>query len=84
CFLVGLSPLPIPSMLVLAAFGRLPGVFVSCWVGARTTELPVWAWIPLGGGAGALAWAFWRYRTRLESWMTRLIQRMAERKPSTS
>jgi len=81
CFLIGLSPLPIPSMLVLAALGRLPGVFVSCWVGARATELPVWAWLPLGGSAGALAWLFWRYRARLESWITRLIQRLVGQWP---
>lgn len=60
CFLIGLSPLSIPSMLVLAALGRLPGLFVSCWVGAYATQLPWWAWIPLGVGAGALAWLFWR------------------------
>ncbi|HEY71882.1 MAG: TVP38/TMEM64 family protein [Chloroflexi bacterium] len=76
CFLIGLSPLSIPSMLVLATFGRLPGVFVSCWVGARAAQLPVWAWIPLGGGAAALAWLFWRYQARLESWIVNLIERL--------
>ncbi|RLC99979.1 MAG: TVP38/TMEM64 family protein [Chloroflexi bacterium] len=60
CFLIGLSPLSIPAMLALAAFGRLPGVFVSCWMGAYATQLPWWAWIPLSGGAAALAWAFRR------------------------
>jgi len=79
CFLVGLSPLAIPPTVVLATLGRLPGVFVSCWVGAYATELPWWAWIPLGGGAAALAWAFWRYQTQLESLMVRLIQRFVKR-----
>jgi len=76
CFLVGLSPLAIPRMVVLAALGRLPGVFISCWVGAYATALPWWAWIPLGGGAAGLAWAFWRYRERLECLVVRLIQRL--------
>lgn len=76
CFLIGLSPLAIPPMVVLAALGRLPGVFVSCWVGVYATGLPWWAWIPLGGGAAALAWFFWRYQARLESSMVRLIQRL--------
>jgi len=79
CFLVGLSPLALPRMIVLATIGRLPGVFVSCWVGACATELPWWAWIPLGGGAAALAWGFWRYRAQLESlaahWIHRLVRR---------
>ena len=77
-FLIGLSPLSIPRMLVLATFGRLPGVFVSCWVGARATTLPWWAWIPLGGGAAGMAWLFWRYQSELENLTVRLIQRLTE------
>jgi len=77
-FLIGLSPLSIPRMLVLVTFGRLPGVFVSCWVGARATTLPWRAWIPLGGGAAGIAWLFWRYQSELENLTVRLIQRLTE------
>jgi uncharacterized membrane protein YdjX (TVP38/TMEM64 family) len=76
-FVIGLSPLSIPRMLILTMLGRLPGVLVSCWVGARATAVPWWAWIPLGGGAAALAWLFWRYQTELESLVVRLIRRLA-------
>ena len=76
CFLIGLSSLSIPRMVVLATLGRLPGVFVSCWVGAYATELPWWAWIPLGGGAAALAWAFWHYQAQLEAAVVQLIHRL--------
>lgn len=79
CFLIGLSPLPIPRMVVLATLGRLPGVFVSCWVGAHAAELPWWAWLPLGGGAAALAWLFWRYQARLEALVLRVIRRLTAR-----
>lgn len=78
-FLIGLSPLSIPRMLVLATLGRLPGVIVSCWVGARATELPWWAWLPLGGGAAGLAWLFWRYQDELEDLMVRLIHGLVSR-----
>ncbi|MBE9508674.1 MAG: TVP38/TMEM64 family protein [Chloroflexi bacterium] len=84
CFLIGLSPLAIPRMLVLAMIGRLPGVFVSCWIGANASELPWWAWIPLGGGAAALAWAFWRYQARLETAMVYLIQKLTVGVPQAS
>jgi uncharacterized membrane protein YdjX (TVP38/TMEM64 family) len=79
CFLIGLSSLSIPRMLVLATLGRLPGVFVSCWMGAYATEWPWWVWIPLGGAVTGLAWLFWRYQAQLESLIVRLIQRLTRR-----
>jgi len=79
CLLIGLSPLSIPRMLVLATLGRLPGVFVSCWLGARTVAFPTWAWVALGGGAGTLAWLFWRYHEELEGSVLGLIRRLTGR-----
>ena len=43
CFVVGLSQLDLRQMIVLAKLGRLPGVSISCRVGAHATELPPWA-----------------------------------------
>lgn len=83
CFLVGLSPLPILRMGVLSALGGLPGVFVSCWVGANASNLPWWAWIPLIGGAAVLGWVFWRYETRLEETMVGVAERLAPRRAQT-
>jgi uncharacterized membrane protein YdjX (TVP38/TMEM64 family) len=79
CFLIGLSPLSIPRMLVLTTLGRLPGVFVSCWVGAYATALPWWAWLPLAGVTAGLAWLFWRNQARIEGLIARLIQRLVRR-----
>jgi uncharacterized membrane protein YdjX (TVP38/TMEM64 family) len=78
-FLIGLSPLSIPPMLVLATLGRLPGVFVSCWIGANAALLPWWAWGVLGGGAAALAWLFWQRQTQLEDFTLRLIRSVQRR-----
>ena len=76
CFLIGLSSLAIPRMLVLAMIGRLPGVIASCWLGANTPEMPPWAWIPLGGGAVGLAWVFWRYQAQMEAAMVQMVRRL--------
>jgi uncharacterized membrane protein YdjX (TVP38/TMEM64 family) len=73
-FLIGLSQLSIPRMLVLTTLGRLPGVFISSWVGARTHALPWWTWVPLVGGAAGLAWLFWRYQGEIEDLTLRLIR----------
>ena len=82
-FLIGLSPLSIPRMLVLATLGRMPGVFVSSWVGARARDLPWWAWIPLGSAATGLAWLFWHYQEELENLIVGLIQRVTGRHRAT-
>jgi uncharacterized membrane protein YdjX (TVP38/TMEM64 family) len=79
CFLIGLSSLSIPRMLILLMPARLPGVIVSCWVGAHATEVPWWAWFPLGGGVAALAWLFWRYQSDVERRMVDLIERIGQR-----
>ena len=76
CFIIGLSPLSIPYMLILAGVGRLPGLLVASWVGASATELPLWAWGALAVGAVGLALAFWRYQRPLEEATTRLIRRL--------
>jgi uncharacterized membrane protein YdjX (TVP38/TMEM64 family) len=81
CFLIGLSPLSIPRMVVLSALGGLPGVFTSSWIGANASTWPWWAWIPLIGATAALAWVFWRYEARLEAAMLHLIQRVTKQRP---
>ena len=80
CFLIGLSSLSIPRMLLLAALARLPGVFVTCWMGAYATELSWGVWILLGAGAAGLAWVLWRCQTQLEAATVQLIQRLARRR----
>ena len=73
CLVIGLSPLSIPRMVVLATLGRLPGVVVSSCVGAQGYTLPRWAWIPLAAGASGLAWLFWRYQKVMEELMVQLV-----------
>jgi len=77
CLIIGLSTLGIPRMVVLAMIGRLPGVLVSCWLGAYASSLPPLAWVPMAAGAALLAWLFWRYQARLEAAATRLADRLA-------
>lgn len=73
CFVAGLSPLPIPYMLLLAGVGRLPGLLVSCWIGANATRPPASLWAVLVGGGLAVAFLFGRYRERIEDALLRFI-----------
>lgn len=76
-FVIGLSSLPIHSMLVLGLLGRLPGVFVSSWIGANAASMPLWAWVPLVAGVGGLAWLFLRYGDNVEMQLIRALSRLA-------
>ena len=82
CFVIGLSLLSIPRMVVLATLGRLPGVFVSSWFGAHATDLPLWTWVPLVAGSAGMAWVFWRYEARIEALAVRVIRSLLPARPS--
>jgi uncharacterized membrane protein YdjX (TVP38/TMEM64 family) len=83
CFLIGLTQLSIPHMLLLSALGGLPGVFVSCWAGANALDKNPWMWIPLGAVGLALALLFRRYEARLEAAMGGIVQRLAQGRVQT-
>ncbi|MCX7856354.1 MAG: hypothetical protein N2556_10400, partial [Anaerolineae bacterium] len=75
CFVIGLSPLSIPYMLLLAGVGRLPGLVVSSWVGANATRPPAEVWAVLVGGGLALAYLFGRYREQIEDALLQVVGR---------
>jgi uncharacterized membrane protein YdjX (TVP38/TMEM64 family) len=79
-FVVGLSALPIPRMIVLGILGRLPGIFGASWIGANAAALPVWAWVPLIAGMAVLAWLFLRFGDQVEDALVRVIQQLTSRR----
>lgn len=66
CFLAGLSPLPLAELVVLAAIGRLPGIFVANFVGANAAALTQTQGAFFIAVLAAIALAFWRYQERVE------------------
>lgn len=73
CFVIGLSPLSIPAMWLLAGIGRLPGLVVAAWVGANATRPPAGVWAALVGGGLVLVYLFGRYREHVEDALLRII-----------
>jgi len=69
CFLAGLTPLPLAELVVLAAFGRLPGIFVANFVGANAAALTRTQGVIFIAALAAIALAFWRYQARVEAAM---------------
>jgi len=81
CFLAGLTPLPLPKLVVLAAIGRLPGIFVANLVGANAAALTRSQVAFFAAILAAIALAFWRYQERVETgmlkiaaWLTDLVR----------
>ena len=81
CFLAGLTLLPLPELVVLAAIGRLPGILVANLVGANAAALTRTQIAFFAAILAAIALAFWRYQERVEAamlkitaWLTDLVR----------
>ncbi|MBN1177882.1 MAG: TVP38/TMEM64 family protein [Anaerolineae bacterium] len=78
CFVIGMSALPIPWMMLLSTLGRLPGMVVACWLGAHASVLPGWAWAGMAAAGSALAYLLWHHQERLEQALVGLIRRLVD------
>ena len=78
CFLAGLTPLPLPELVMLAAIGRLPGIFVANLVGANAAALTRIQIAFFTAILAAIALAFWRYQERVEAAMLKITARITD------
>lgn len=69
CFAAGLTPIPIPALMLAVLAGRPPGILASCWLGAYAVELSTMQWALLIAGSALLAALFLRYGEWLQQWM---------------
>ncbi len=75
----GLTDIPIPGIMVVAAIGRLPGVLVSCWLGTGAARLSPVPWLLVIAVSLALAAPIYRWRSSLERLMWSLVERITGR-----
>jgi uncharacterized membrane protein YdjX (TVP38/TMEM64 family) len=79
CIAAGLTPMPLGQFMILMPLGRLPGVFVSVWIGANAAEIkPIW-WVVLFGIIAVAALAWWRRGEQIQEAVLGFIQRMSDR-----
>ena len=74
----GLTDIPLPGILWVAFFGRLPGVLVSSWLGAGAGSLTIAQWIAVAAVVVALAVPLYRYHGALEDRMWAIARRLSE------
>jgi uncharacterized membrane protein YdjX (TVP38/TMEM64 family) len=77
CLACGLTPMPVRQFLVLMIAGRVPGIVVSTWIGARASAIsPLWWGILLAAMTlGALA--VWHWGEQIQGLLLRLIGRLS-------
>jgi len=82
CFVAGLTPIPIPALMLAVLAGRPPGIWVSCWLGANAVGLSTVQWAELIAASTLLAVLFLLYGDRLQEWAMTLTERLAGRVPT--
>ena len=73
CFLAGLTPLPLPGLVLIAAIGRFPGVLVANLMGAKVAVLTSLQLLLLGVPLLLVAIGLWRFQEHIEESLLRLL-----------
>jgi uncharacterized membrane protein YdjX (TVP38/TMEM64 family) len=73
CFLAGLTPLPLPALILAAAVGRIPGIVAAVWAGAYAESLPWQGWVAVGGIVLVAMALLWRYGRQIQDGLLQLI-----------
>jgi len=76
CFVAGLTPLPIPSLILVAALGRLPGIAVSSLMGANVFRLTTEGWALFIALLLVVTILFRRYQARMEEAILGIVARI--------
>ncbi len=78
CFVAGLTPIPIPALMLAVLAGRPPGILVSCWLGANAAGLSTAQWVVVIAGSALLAVLFLLYGNQLQEWAMSLTERLSQ------
>jgi uncharacterized membrane protein YdjX (TVP38/TMEM64 family) len=79
CVAAGLTPMPAGQFMVLMILGRLPGVFVSVWVGANVAQIELVWWVVLFGAIAIAALVLWRWGDQIQEAVLGFIERLSNR-----
>jgi hypothetical protein len=66
------------NFLLFVIFGRLPGVFVTVFIGSGSLKLPVFAWVLLGLGTGVVLYFSARYGEKIEDFLLTKLKKLSK------
>jgi uncharacterized membrane protein YdjX (TVP38/TMEM64 family) len=73
----GLTCMRLRQFLLLMPLARLPGVFVSVWVGANVAGIPPAWWVVLFAAIALGAVALWRWGQQIQQAVLRLAEKLS-------
>jgi len=79
CLAAGLTPMPTRKFIILMSLGRLPGVFISVWVGANATRISPYVWVFIVVIIGLAALALWRWGEQIQDAVLAFSERLSQR-----
>ena len=75
CFLAGLTPLPLPALILGVAIGRFPGVATAVWVGTQADRLSWPGWLIVALVALLTGLVVWRRGERIQGALLDFVRR---------
>jgi uncharacterized membrane protein YdjX (TVP38/TMEM64 family) len=79
CFFAGLTSLPLPLLVIVAAVGRFPGVLTTNLIGANLARLTLLQALLIGAPLALAVLGLLRYQAQVEESLLRLVSRLDER-----
>lgn len=77
CLIAGLSPIPVPALMLAMLAGRTPGVFASVWIGANAASLSTAQIVGAIAAGVAVALTFLLFEARLQAAAMDLVDRLS-------
>jgi uncharacterized membrane protein YdjX (TVP38/TMEM64 family) len=71
CFLLGVSPIPFGTFLIISTFGRLPGTWLLSIQGAKVRGAHYWEFLIFLAVAATAALLAYNYREAILQWLHR-------------
>ncbi len=80
CFLAGISTLTFGTFILFVILARLPGVYVSVFIGSGSLNLPVWSWILIAAISLSLIYFSARYGDKIEDAILTKIKKVFKKR----